>query len=198
MNQDYLRKVIVNMNETIESILNRRSIRKYETKPVEQEKIDLIIECARFAPSARNLQPWHFTVITRRDVLDRISEANRQIMLKSPVEMVRGMAEAPDYNSFRGAPLAIIASGRKDADYAPCDCANAVENMALAAYSLGLGSCYLGSFKIAMEAPGGDMIQRELGIPEEYKPLYALSIGYGNEILGERQPRAENSVTWII
>lgn len=185
------------MNETIESILNRRSIRKYEAKPVEQEKIDLIIECARFAPSARNLQPWHFTVITRRDVLDRISEANRQIMLKSPVEMLRSFAQAPDYDSFRGAPLAIIASGRKGADYAPCDCANAVENMALAAYSLGLGSCYLGSFKICLEAPGGDIIQRELGIPEDYQPLYALSVGYGSEILGERQPRAENTVALI-
>ena len=186
------------MNQTIESILNRRSIRKYEARPVEQEKIDLIIQCACFAPSARNLQPWHFTVISRRDVLERISEANRQIMLKSPVEVLRCMAEAPDYNSFRGAPLAIIASGRKDADYATCDCANAVENMALAAYSLGLGSCYLGSFKIALEAPGGDIIQRELGIPEDYRPLYALSIGYGSEILGERQPRAENTVTLIV
>jgi nitroreductase len=185
------------MNEAIKTILTRRSIRSYEARMVEAEKIDIILECAKFAPSARNLQPWHFTVITNRRMLDCISAENQKIMLGSPLEMVRKMAQDPNFDSFRGAPVAIIVSGRKDADFAPGDCANAVENMALAACSLGLGSCYLASFKHAIEAPDGSALKKELQIPEGYTALYALSIGYGNETLGERMPRLDNTVTWL-
>jgi nitroreductase len=185
------------MNETVKTILARRSIRSYEKRPVEAEKIALIMECAQYAPSARNLQPWHFSVITRRPMLDRLSAANQKIMSASPEEMVRKMAQDPKFDSFRGAPMAVIVSGQADAAYAPGDCANAVENMALAAWSLGLGSCYLGSFKICLEAPEGAAFLKELQIPDGYVPLYALAIGYSNEALGERMPRRENTISYL-
>ena len=185
------------MNDTISSILGRRSIRSYETAPVEKEKIEIIIECGLFAPSAMNRQPWHFTVISDRKVLDRISAANRQVLLQSGDEQVRERAKDPDYDNFRGAPMAIVVSGHREAKFAAADCANAIQNMALAAYSLGLGSCYLASFKIAMEKPEGAYLLKELKIPEDFEPMYALSLGYGNETLGERAPRLENTVTYI-
>lgn len=185
------------MNETIKTILARRSVRSYEQKPVEAEKINAILECAQFAPSARNLQPWHFTVITSRTMLDRISAENRKILLASPDEMARKAASDPGFDSFRSAPMAIIVSGRKDAAYAAGDCANAVENMAVAACSLGLGSCYLGSFKMCLEAAQGAELLAELKIPEGYAPLYALSIGYGNETFGDRAARLPDTITYI-
>ncbi len=185
------------MNETIRNILARRSMRSYEARPVEEEKLAAILECAQFAPSATNRQPWHFTVVLSRAMLDKISAENKKVMLASPDEKVRQRAQDPGYDSFRGAPMAIIVSGAKEAAYAACDCANAVENMAIAATSLGLGSCYLGSFKVAMERPEGAHLLAELGIPEGYVPLYALSIGYGNESLGERAPRKEGTITFI-
>lgn len=185
------------MNETIKSILERRSIRSYDLRPVEKEKIETILKCGQFAPSAMNRQPWHFTVITDRKVLDRISEANRQVFLQSDDEQVRERAKDPGFDNFRGAPMAIFVSGDREAKYAPADCANAVENMALAAYSLGLGSCYIASFRHALERPEGAHLLKELKIPEGYQPLYALSLGYGNETLGERAPRRENTVTYI-
>ena len=185
------------MNETIQTILSRRSTRSYAKKEVEQEKIDTILKCACYAPSARNMQPWHFTVITSRAMLDRISAENRKIMQASPEEMVRKMADDPNFDSFRGAPMAIVVSGQRDAAFAAGDCANAVENMALAACSLGLGSCYLASFKICLEAPSGAWLLRELQIPENFVPLYALSIGYSIEVPGERATRRENTITFI-
>jgi len=185
------------MNETIKTILSRRSIRSYETKPVEPEKIEAILECAQYAPSARNMQPWHFSVITNRAMLDRISAENRNILLSSGDETGRKVASDPNFDSFRGAPMAVIVSGRTDAAYAAGDCANAVENMAIAACSLGLGSCYLGSFKMCLEVPQGAELLKELQIPSGYAPLYALSIGYGNETLGDRQPRLDNTITLI-
>jgi len=185
------------VNETIKNILSRRSIRSYETKPVEKNKLSIILECGQYAPSGMNSQPWHFTVITNRQVMDKISEENRRVMLQSPVERVRQRAQDPKYDSFKGAPMVIIVSGAIDAYDPTPSCANAVENMAIAAQSLGLGSCYLGSFKMAMEKPEGAFLLKELRIPEGYKPLYALILGYGNETLGERAPRKENSITHI-
>ncbi|NLJ85356.1 MAG: hypothetical protein GX322_02860 [Firmicutes bacterium] len=185
------------MNETIKHILARRSIRKYRSIPVEEEKISTIVECGQYAPSAMNRQPWHFTVITNRKVLDRISEENRKVLLQSTDERARSRAAEPGFDSFRGAPAAVIVSGDSEASFAAADCANAVENMAIAACSLGLGSCYIASFKIAMEKPEGAFLLRELGIPKGYRPLYALTLGYSDETLGERAPRRENTVTFI-
>lgn len=185
------------MNETIRSILGRRSIRSYEPTAVEEKKIRAIVECGQYAPSAMNRQPWHFTVVTNRKTLDEISDANRQVMLKSEGERMKRAAEDPDFDNFRGAPMAIIVSGEKEAGFAAADCANAVQNMAVAAYSLGLGSCYIASFRIALEKPEGAHLLRELGIPEGYEPLYALTLGYGNETLGERAPRREGTIIFI-
>ena len=141
------------MNDTMQSILRRQSHRSFTGEPLPDDALETILEAGRRAPSAMNRQPWHFTVITNRAMLDQISAENKRVMLQSPVEALRLRAEDPDFDSFRGAPMAIIVSGEDEAGYAGADCANAVENMALAAQSLGLSSCYLASFKIAMETP---------------------------------------------
>ena len=185
------------MNETINTILSRRSIRSYTSAPVEREKIDIILQCGQFAPSGMNRQSWHFTVVTDRSLLDKISAENKKVLLQSQDEATRARGQDPNFDSFRGAPMAIIVSGDQTGRNTMADCANAVENMALAATALGLGSCYLASFKIAMEQPEGAFLIEELKIPEGYFPMYALSLGYGNEILGPRQPRKENAITFI-
>jgi nitroreductase len=185
------------INPTIETILSRRSIRKYESRPVEEEKIELILKCGQFAPSRQNGQTWHFTVVTNRDVLNRISAKNREIFLKSPDEKFRKMAEDPNYDSFRGSPMAIIVSGEGGENNAMADCANAVENMTLAAHSLGLGSCYLVSFRTALLAADGKPFLVELGIPEGYVPLLGLALGYGCETLGERAPRRAGTINRV-
>lgn len=184
-------------NPTIETILSRRSIRKYETRPVEDGKIELILKCGQFAPSRQNGQTWHFTVVTNRDLLNRISAKNKEIFLNSTDEKFRKMAEDPNYDSFRGSPMAIIISGEESEKNAMADCANAVENMTLAAQSLGLGSCYLISFRTALAAADGGHFLKELGIPEGYVPLLGLALGYGCETLGERAPRRANTINYV-
>ena len=185
------------MNETINTILTRRSMRSYEPTPVPREMIELILQCGQYAPSGTNRQSWHFTVVTNRALLNKISAENKKVLLQSPDEALRARGLDPDFDSFRGAPMAIIVSGDPAVRYSMADCANAVENMALAATSLGLGSCYLASFKLAMEQPEGAHLLQELKIPEGYFPVFALSLGYGNEVLGPRQPRKENAITFI-
>jgi nitroreductase len=185
------------MNETIRTILSRRSVRSYEPDPVESDKLDLILQCGLFAPSARNRQPWHFTVVRSRALLDQISAANQALLLASTDEAMRQRALEPGFDTFRGSPMAIIVSGDVTAPHALADCANAVENMALAAHSLGLSSCYNASFKLALESPSGEPLLRLLRIPPGYQPLLALSLGYGNEVLGERAARRQGTITYI-
>ncbi len=185
------------MNETIQTILKRRSCRGYDKRGVESDKIKVIVECALVAPSARNQQPWHLSVVTNREMLDEITAANKVFIMQSDNEMFKKMASEPGFDVFRNAPMAVIVSGEKDWGYSMADCANAIENMAIAAESLGLNSCYLGSFKNALVAPGGEALCARLGIPETHEPMLALAIGYGNEKLGERQPRRENTVTYV-
>ena len=104
--------------------------------------------------------------------------------------------DAGGYDSFRGAPCAILVAGEDDKPFAVPDCANAVENMALAAESLGLNSCYLASFKPSLMGEAGAATRAELGIPQGYTPQFALSIGYGAES-PVAKPRREGCVNWV-
>lgn len=186
------------MNQCIEVILKRRSVRKYEDRPVPRELLEQIVECGRYAATGMGLQPWHFTVVTDRKVLSRIAAANVAIMEQDPnlPAMVRAQIEAGTFDSFRGAPCAVLMSGEVGQVYADVDCANAVENMALAAESLGLNSCYLASFKPCLLGEAGAAMREELGIPQGYMPNLALAIGYGAES-PQPKPRREGCVNWV-
>lgn len=185
------------MNETIQSILNRRSVRSYQEREVEEEKINTILECGKYAPSAMGRQPWHFTVVTDKNMLKKISDGNKALMLKSDDENRRKQAEDPNFDIFRGAPMVILVSGQKDLKHIVADVANAVENMALAAHSLGLSSCYMAGYRAIFEAPEGQELLSELKLPENHFPFYALALGYGNVDHIEPAPRRENMVTYI-
>ncbi len=185
------------MNETIKTILERRSCRSYDGRPVEQEKIAQIIECALFAPSALNKQPWHFTVVKDRKLLDEISEANRQMLLNSGDENAVAMAKEPGFDNFRGAPMAIIISGEDGNGFSAGDCSAAVENMALAAHSLGVANLYIASFRRALELEENKYIVDKLKLPQGFTPLFALCLGYAKEDYPTRAPRRADTVNYI-
>lgn len=186
------------MNAVIETMLKRRSVRKYEDRPVARELLEEIVKCGQYAATAIGLQPWHFTVVTDRGMLDRISAANAVIMEQDPnlPPMLRADIEAGNYDSFRGAPCAVLLAGENGKVFADVDCAIAVDNMALAAESLGLNTCILASFKPSLMGEAGSAMRAELGIPEGYTPNLALAIGYGAET-PEAKPRREGCVNWV-
>ena len=127
-------------------------------------------------------------MLQNRELMNKITAVNHELDLKSPIEFVRQMASQPNFDSWRGAPTAIIISG-DGGDYATADCANATQNMAVAANSLGLGSCYMAGFKAALLHPDHKDFVQALGIPEGYIPIFALAVGYSNEVLEPRAPR---------
>lgn len=181
------------MNQTIETILNRRSVRDYQNKPVPREALEQIVECGLFAATALGKQPWHLTVVTNRAVLDDISRVNRRLLLEAGNEM--GKDEA--FDNFRGAPCAIVLSGEEGNPFSDIDCANATENMALAAWSMGIASCYIASFRPAFSAEEAPELRAKLGIPDGYRPTLALALGYARELPTERAPRRDGTVHFV-
>jgi len=185
------------INETMKTILTRRSIRSYLPDEVPQDAIEEILKAGQYAATGLGIQPWHFTVITNKDFLNRISEEVRMLMAASKIPMMEERAKMPGFHTFYNAPVVIIVSGDKKADYSATDCANATENMALAAHSLGIGSCYISSFKLAMMGRRGAAFKKEMGIPEDYETYYALALGYAAGNAPEPAPRREGVVNYM-
>jgi nitroreductase len=143
--------------DVFQAILSRRSIRAYIDKPVSQEKIEHILEAARLAPSARNIEPWHFITVTN---LEKRNTLSKGLYAKFVAE----------------APLVIVACGNKkvSSDWYAVDTALAVENMILAAVAEGLGTCCVGSFN-------EKEVAALLKVPDDYEVLLMLTVGYPKE-----------------
>jgi len=147
----------------VDAIKTRKSVRKYLDKPVEDEKLNVILEAGRLAPSASNRQEWRFVVV--RDAQTR-----------------RKLAEAASSQSFVGqAPVAIVACAETDGHVMRCgqpcypiDVAIALDHMSLAATELGLGTCWIGAFN-------EQKVKEILGIPKEIRVVQLMPLGYPSD-----------------
>ncbi|HSG68481.1 MAG TPA: nitroreductase family protein [Bacteroidales bacterium] len=150
--------------DAIENILGRRSIRKYKDKPVPKEIVRSLLEAGMNAPTARNIQPWHFVVVDDRIMLDKLGEAH------------------PYAKMLRQATLAILVCGDRRLQemdgYLVQDCSAATQNIMLAAHAHGLGSVWLGMYPREERMKDVGSL---LGIPGHILPVALISIGYPDE-----------------
>lgn len=193
------------MNDVIENILTRRSIRKYTEQQIGEEDLKTILEAGKYAPSGSNSQTWHFTVIQNKQKLLKLNEYIRAAFQKIEVDentyvSIRAGKTASkneDYNFYYKAPTLIIVSNDVNYKNAMADCACALENMFLAANYLKLGSCWINQVTWL----GNDETVRnfltELGIPENYKVCGSMALGYIDGAVPAAKPRKENTVTII-
>ncbi len=182
------------MNKVLETIKNRRSIRRYLPEPLKQDELDAILEAGLYAPSAHNDQPWHFTVIRDRALLDRISRLSKELMLKSDLDWMRAMGANESYHVFHNAPVVVVVAMRKNALSPLVDCSAAIENMLLAAESLDIGSCWIGLARFWFSLK--DEVAR-LNLPEGYEPCYAVTFGYKGHRPAKALPRRTDAVAYI-
>jgi len=169
------------MNETLKTIKSRRSIRRYQPGQIREEELQAILDAAIAAPTAMFQQKWHFTVVQKKEILNRIREVARQNMLGSGMDFMVQRAKDPGFSPFHKAPTVIIASCREDAKFADLDCALAAQNILLAAESMGIGSCIMTSSELWFNGNAGDELKKELGIPDEYRHVCAVTLGYKAE-----------------
>jgi len=179
------------MNQVIETIKNRRSVRKYKKEQIKDSELDAIIESAVYAPTALNEQPWHFTVIQNKELIDEINTvskkmlASNQTALKNLPESLINAMSNPKYHIMYEAPTLIIVSGNKNAHSPLADCSAAIQNMLLAAESMDIGSVWLGLVKPYFLTEN----VKKLNIPENFEPYYGIAFGY--KLIETRKPAPE-------
>ncbi len=179
------------MNETIESILARRSIRKYLDKPVSDEDLKAIIKCGLYAPSAKNRQNWHLTVITNKERIDEINQMAIEGMTKLGIEKEEG------HHIFHNAPVVLVISSKIEG-FSQMNSGCVLENMAIAAQALGLGTCIIGDTRFLYHRMEKIDADRILKIPEGFDHDAAFVIGYPAEKNPEAKPRKDGVVDYII
>jgi nitroreductase len=185
------------VNETLKTILNRRSFRAYKPEQIKDEELQTILDAGSYAPSGGNTQPWHFTVIQKSDVLQKINATCREAMLKSGNKTFEERAKAENFSIFYHAPTLIVVSGDEKAITPQYDCALALGNMFLAAESIGVGSCWIHALSMLLNADAGKALSKELDIPEGYKVHGSGAFGYKTTEHPSPAPRKEGAVTII-
>jgi nitroreductase len=166
--------------ETMDAIFARRSLRKFQDRPVEPEKIELLLKAAMAAPSARNSKPWEFVVVTEPSMLEKVRSAMT-------------------FGKFN-APVAIIVCGNLSIVRRPLsgqfwvqDCSAATQNILVAAVSLGLGTVWCGVHSIHVFTK---RISKVLGLPEHVKPLNVIYVGYPDQDKPARTQYNAGRVHW--
>ncbi|WP_076792589.1 nitroreductase family protein [Chlorobium sp. KB01] len=187
------------MNNTIETILRRRSIRAYEPRQLEEDELNTILQAGQYAPSAMGQQPWHFTVIEYHDKLETLQSACKNVFLYSDNAALRETAAKDGYHVFYHAPMLLIISADSYAVAPREDCVLAMENMLLAAASLGIASCWVHSPIILYQSAGGPQTFAEIGVrfPEGHQPYASAVFGYSAKPWPDAAPRKPGTVTRI-
>lgn len=170
-------------NEIFGNIMTRTSIRSYTSKPIEEEKINMLLHAGMAAPSACNKQPWHFIAITNREILNQIPTFS------------------PYASMVKQAPLAIVVCGDlsktlegKEQEFWIQDCSAATENILLMAQGLQLGAVWTALYPLQERYEGMQLL---LNLPTHLIPLNTLIIGYPKEMVKAKDKWKEENVTRI-
>ncbi len=167
-------------NAVITAIKTRRSIRKYTAEQVSDDELKAVLDAGTYAPTGHNRQDPLIVAVQNPDTIKRLSDLNARIMGK-------------DGDPYYGAPTIVLVFVPR-----PEDNPNSIQdgslvlgNMMLAAHSLGLGSCWINREREMSDTAEGKALQKELGIPEEYMGIGALSLGRPARPNPQALPRKE-------
>lgn len=153
------------MNEVMQTILTRRSVRSFKNQPIEEEKLDAILQAAIYAPSGMNRQTWQFTAITNKEKIKELAQIIEQVL------------DRKGYNLFEPAAI-IITSNEKESKWAKEDNACALENMFIAAQSMGIGSVWINQLLEICDEQRVREYLTEVGIPENHGVYGIGAFGY--------------------
>ena len=169
-------------NPVVKTIMERRSIRKYQDRPVDRAQMDTIIRCGLNAPNGMNRQDWAVRVVDNPEYLNGITS----LFLEKMGERGARMAQEDGWrNMFRNAPTVVFIAAPEGGDL---NIGLLGENMILAAWSMGIGSCCLGGPIAFMRDEAAAPYVERLKLPEGYRLVYAIGMGYADES-PEAKPR---------
>ena len=163
--------------DVLEAISRRRSHRAYRQDQLPEEVLSAILRAGLEAPSATNRQPWHFSVVQDPALIQEVHDEAAKAMgrVGSP------RFNDPDFQMFYHAPTVVFLFGEKSFSWTQVDCGIAVQNMALAAEGLGVGSVILGLPLPAFRGDQADRLRERLQCPEGYDFVVAIALGYAED-----------------
>ena len=172
------------MNETLETLKERRSCRSYKPDPVPAEILDQILEAGTYAATGMGRQSPVMIAVTDKKVRDQLSRMNAAVM---------GASNDP----FYGAPAVLLVLADKSSANHVYDGSLTMGNMMLAAHALGLGSCWINRAREEFDSDEGKEILRELGIKGNWEGIGHCVVGIPEGDLPEAKPRKEGRVLWV-
>ena len=170
------------MNEVLQAILARRSVRKFTGEPVAREELETLLQAAAYAPSGMGRQSWQFTALTDGGKIAALCAAVGRALGKE------------GYDMYRPAAL-ILASNDRENPNGLADCACALQNIFLAAHSLGLGSVWINQLKETSDEPGVRAALTALGVPAGHIVWGVAALGHPAETPAPK-PRREGVIHW--
>ena len=175
------------------AILDRRSTRGFDGVALTEAELQNLIDAALASPSAMNRQPWHFAFVKDKAVLSEFNAAARAHMLEHAPAPMKARFEDPDYELLMGAPLFVVisANAADEGFFTKIDCGIAVENLALSAMGMGMGSVIVGMPREIFSSPAGARFKEKMGIPAENEYMVGILIGH-NTVSKDAHPIEEN------
>ncbi|MDR0639041.1 MAG: nitroreductase family protein [Spirochaetaceae bacterium] len=176
----------MNENETIKIIKQRRSVRQFSDRRITENDLNTIINAGLYAPHGETNfeEDIYFTIIQNQSVLNKINLLAKETAKQSSLEWLRELGNNENFNCLYNAPTYIIVSVKKQSKSAVYDCSALTQNMLLAVESIGLGSCWLYFPLQAFDNDNNLGLIKELKIPQGFKPITSMIIGYkdNNEV----------------
>lgn len=173
------------MSDLMNEMLTRRSVRKYKPDMVPQEILEQIVEAGTYAATGMGRQSPIILAVTNRELRDRLSRMNAQIM------------GAGDADPFYGAPVVLVVLADKSRPTHVYDGSLVMGNLMLAAHHFGLGSCWIHRAREEFESEEGKEILRALGVEGDYEGIGHCVLGYADGPLPQAAPRKENYVYYV-
>ena len=167
------------MNETLRTISERYSCRDFADGPLTEEQLDTILRAALAAPSGRNAQPWKIIVVTDKAFIDELDAEGMKIIAGNEDQSYYNLITSRGGRLLYNAPCLLMVV-IDDSKYAPIDCGILVQNIALAAHALGLGSVICAMAGLALEGERDDEFYERLEIPDGYGFGMGVLIGTPN------------------
>lgn len=171
------------MNETIKNLVERRSCRKYSSTQIKEDELNSVLKAGEYAPTGMGMQSPIIVVLQNKSIIDKLSKINAKIMGK-------------DEDPFYGAPTVLVVLADKNIGTYIEDGSLVLGNLMNAAYSLGLGSCWIHRAKEEFETDEGKELLKKWNISENYVGIGHCILGYPEE-KSEAKPRKDGYIRFV-
>ncbi len=184
-------------NEVLEAIKNRRSVRSFKNEQIQEDDLNAILEAGIYAPTGMNYQTFHFTAVLNKEKLEELNRRVKNVFAHSEDEHMKHRGENEAWNFYYHAPALIIVSNEEIIPSSGLDCAVALQNIFLAAYSLDIQSCWVNQLRYTCNDPFVRELLTEWGVPEKHFIFGCAALGYNSGVVPQTPVRKEGTISVV-